>query len=153
MSYNLSGSENEIITTTTKTSLSNGTACNIDFTSMSYTLGANNYIDNSYVYYTQDGLGNIFVHGTGDENGDKWITLPSEGFIKYLGNPMAVGDSLSNTVTYSNGDTTTYSYTVTDKEYAATSVANYESYRVSMIRTPIMLPGPIRRSRTRLRPG
>ncbi len=48
---------------------------------------------------------------------------------------MAVGDSLSNNVTYDNGDTESYSYVVAAKEYVSTAIANYESYKVNITST------------------
>jgi hypothetical protein len=91
--------------------------------------------ESQYTYFEQDGAGNVNKYGEGDGSTDKWITTPAAGYVLDMKSPVSIGDNYSRNVTYSNGDTETFSATVIGKEYVATGIANYESYKATMTQT------------------
>lgn len=133
--YHMAGTINSLITTSTKTSPANGVACNVEYDTANITVNSTPKSSISYNYFTQDADGNYFYYGESDGINDVWITSTTSGFRQEIMSPMNVGDSLSNTVSYTNGDTETLSYFVAGKEYASTSTANYESYKVNVVIT------------------
>jgi len=130
--YAVTGTMNTVVTATTKTSPVNGTACNIEASSINLTINSRTTAGTDYTYFSQDASGNYYLHGDGDENGDNWITSPAAGFVKEIASPVSIGDTDSVTVTYADGDTETVFYVVAGKEYVSTGIANYESYKVNV---------------------
>jgi hypothetical protein len=132
--YNVTGTQDTQVLSATKSSPT-GSVCQIQFSSTSITVNNKTYPSVDYEYGTQDAFGNYFDNGYGDGSTDMWMTTPAEGFAKSGSSPVVIGDSISNNVIYNNGDTETSTSSVIGKEYAATGIANYESYKISEIIT------------------
>lgn len=133
--YSLTGTQTTLILTSTKTA-PGGHACKVEYSSTALVVNSNPeapYLH--YTYFDQDGAGNSYTYGEGDGSTDKWITSPASGYVLDVKSPVSIGDNYSHTVTYSNGDTETFSATVIGKEYVATGIANYESYKATMTQT------------------
>lgn len=139
--YSLTGTQTTLILTSTKTA-PGGHACKVEYSSTSLVVNSNPEAPFSqYTYFEQDAAGNNYKYGEGDGSTDKWITSPAAGYVLDTKSPVSIGDNYSYTVTFSNGDTQTFSATVIGKEYVTTGVANYESYKATMSQTTNYVSG------------
>ena len=88
--------------------------------------------DDDHLYFNQDASGTIRSFGEIDDFGqDIWIVNPSTGFFIATTSPMAVGNSNSGSVTFTDGSSLSYSYSVTSIDNVATPVGYYESFKMT----------------------
>jgi hypothetical protein len=143
--YNVTGTQTTLVLPSTKSDpFASNHACKVEYSSTTIVVNSNPQAPElHYKYFDQDGAGNSYTYGEGDGSTDKWITSPTSGYILDVKSPVSIGDNYSRNVTYSNGDTQTFSATVIGKEYVTTDVANYESYKATMTETTNYASGSI----------
>jgi len=100
----------------------------------------------SHTYVLQNNVnGSVYLCGMDVGSGDIWVTSPAEGNYLSLKSPIAVGQSSGASVTFSDGSSLTYSYSVTSIENVTTGVGTFEAYRISQNLTYVYAFGVIDR--------
>jgi hypothetical protein len=85
-----------------------------------------------HLYFNQDAFGTIRSFGDIDDFGqDIWIVIPPTGYFIATASPMAVGNSNSADVTFTDLTSLSYSYSVTSIDNVATPVGYYESFKMT----------------------
>ncbi len=141
--YNITGTQSTLVQASTKTA-PGGQPCRIRYSLTTIALNSSPGSPQvQYTYYDQDGAGDINKFGEGDQNSDKWITSDPTGSVLDTKSPVMIGDNYSYGVTYSNLDTETRTVLVIGKEYVATAIASYESYKATISQTSTYAQGTV----------
>ncbi len=81
-------------------------------------------------YVLQDLTGTVYLCGQDVGSGDSWVTSPAGGQYLSFNSPIVVGQNGGASVTFSDGSSLTYSYSVIAIESVTTGKGTFEAYRI-----------------------
>jgi hypothetical protein len=85
-----------------------------------------------HLYFNQDASGTMRTFGGIDESTqDIWIVNPATGFFIATASPMAVGNSGSSDVAFTDSSSLSYSYSVVSIDNVTTPIGYYESFKMT----------------------
>lgn len=128
----ISGTATFQILSNTKTSPINGNDCLDEYAVVNLSTPAGPMVVSVHTYTHQDGDGSIYVDGESSGSGDTWVTSSAAGYFLSLQSPVSVGQNHGSSVSFDDGSSLTFSYSVTGIENVSTGIGTFESYRVEV---------------------
>jgi hypothetical protein len=85
-----------------------------------------------HIYGLQDANGSFLVFGE-DDAGVRWIQTPPGYYVQII-SPVTLGQEGGKSVTYNDGSTFTYSYSIANStEYVSTGLGTFEAYKITSV--------------------
>ncbi|MEE8575291.1 MAG: hypothetical protein V3T30_07755 [Thermodesulfobacteriota bacterium] len=85
----------------------------------------------SHVYFLQNPDGTIVICGVESSGTATWVATPAAGYYSDYVSPMSVGQTFNQTVTFTNGKTGSYPYTVEAVDTVTVPFGKFEAYRIT----------------------
>ncbi len=105
--------------------------CLDEYTLLTLSGGGETAVAESHSYFLQGEDGSIYEYGVGDEEGDAWIESPIEGFYKVRESSYVTGAHNEWSLSYTDGSTAVYSYSVGDIEAVCTDKDVFDAYLIT----------------------
>ena len=114
----------------TKTDTLNGVVCLDWWRDETFSIGGGAPLQAAHHFYQQQlSDGTLLIYGINRGSGDAWITIPSSGYFIREQSPVTLNQTLSASMTFTDGSTYTYSGTIAPSTVnISVPAGNYETY-------------------------